>query len=167
MMKSWKRIPESRLLFLILTGTALFVLGLMITVSDKVVQFHPLVVLTCLINIALFAYQFLRAINHHAFGLDMLHWLFCLFFLGFAPLARHMANSHSWDLIPTNGEFVLANLCYTLWGLCYILGRDYRRISRLRKVTERLARFVATVKERITGKLPDFRELGDKTAEWL
>ena len=123
-MKNWKQIPADRLMFLCVTGIALFITGVMIIVSDRVVQFHPLVALTCLINIVLFTWQLLRAINQHPFGFDMLHWLFCLFFLGYAPMLRYMANSHAWDLIPTDGEYILANLSYTLWALFYILGRD-------------------------------------------
>ena len=67
-MKNWKQIPADRLMFLCVTGIALFITGVMIIVSDRVVQFHPLVALTCLINIVLFTWQLLRAINQHPFG---------------------------------------------------------------------------------------------------
>ena len=163
-MKNWKQIPADRLMFLCVTGIALFITGVMIIVSDRVVQFHPLVALTCLINIVLFTWQLLRAINQHPFGFDMLHWLFCLFFLGYAPMLRYMANSHAWDLIPTDGEYILANLSYTLWALFYILGRDYRRIPLLRTWADELDTMAQPLKDRITCRRPDFSELGQKTA---
>ena len=62
-MKKTRQISDSRLLFLIITAVALFLMGVMILTSDRVVQFRPLVALTCLVNIGLFAWQLLRAIN--------------------------------------------------------------------------------------------------------
>lgn len=159
-MKNWRQIPDSRLLFLILTGIMLFLIGTMIIVSDLAVQFHFLTALTFLVNIGLFLWQLLRAINRHAFGFDMLHWLFCLFFLGFAPFLQHIANIYPWDLVPTIGEVIAANLMYTLWSLCYILGRDYRKIPVLNRPVAALGTRLAPFKARITGLLPDTDALG-------
>ena len=97
-MKNWKRIPENRLAFLMLTAMALFLVGLIIATGSGVRQFNFLVVATMLLNIGLFTAQLLRSINRHAFSFDMMHWLFCLFFLGLAPLAQHLSNTYSWAL---------------------------------------------------------------------
>lgn len=166
-MRKWRQIPESRLMFLILTGIMLFLIGIMITVSDRVVQFHPLVALTFVVNILLFAGQFLRAINRHAFGFDMLHWLFCLFFLGFAPLLQHMANTYPWALIPTTGEVIAANLLYTLWAACYILGRDYQKVPVLKQAVADLAEKLTPVKRRLLSWFPDFSGMGQRIADRL
>lgn len=166
-MKKIREISDSRLLFLIVTWVVLFLTGVVILTSDQVVQFHPLVALTCLINIALFTVQLLRAINAHSFGFDMLHWLFCLFFLGYAPMLRHMANTHDWDLIPTDGEFITANLIYTLWAVCYILGRDYRKFPRLCRAADALAQKLQPIWKKIPIRLPDWNRIGRRTAERL
>ena len=166
-MKKTREISDSRLLFLIVTGLVLFLIGVIILTSDRVVQFHPLVALTCLVNIGIFAWQLLRAIHAHAFGFDMLHWLFCLFFLGYAPMLRHMANSHSWDLIPTNGEFIAANLIYTFWAVCYILGRDYRKIPRLCQAVDTLALKLQPLREKLPVRMPDWVGIGNRTADKL
>ena len=166
-MKKSRQISDSRLLFLIITAVALFLMGVMIMTSDRVVQFRPLVALTCLVNIFLFAMQLLRAINVHSFGFDMLHWLFCLFFLGFAPLLRHMTDSHSWNLIPTNAEFIIANLLYTLWAAFYILGRDYRKIPCLRNAADSLGRKLQPLREKLTVRLPDWEGIGRRAAQKL
>lgn len=166
-MKKWRQIPDSRLLFLILTGMILFLIGIMIVVSDRVVQIHPLAAVTFLLNIGLFMAQFLRAINRHSFGFDMLHWLFCLFFLGFAPFLQHMASTYPWDLVPTIGEVILANLLYTLWAVCYILGRDYQEIPRLNRLAHMLAEKTAPLKARLTGFLPNASDLGQRLAGGL
>ena len=166
-MKKTRQISDSRLLFLIITAVALFLMGVMILTSDRVVQFRPLVALTCLVNIGLFAWQLLRAINAHSFGFDMLHWLFCLFFLGFAPMLRHMTDSHSWDLIPTNGEFIAANLIYTLWAAFYILGRDYRKYPRLRGAADSLVQKLQLLREKLPVRLPDWQKMGRGAAEKL
>ncbi len=166
-MKRTRQISDSRLLFLIVTGIMLFLIGVIILTSDRVVQFRPLVALTCLVNIGIFAWQLLRAIHHHAFGFDMLHWLFCLFFLGYAPMLRHMADSHSWALIPTNAEFIAANLIYTLWAVFYILGREYRKIPRLRQGAEMLAQKLQPLREKLTDRLPDWEGIGRGAAQKL
>lgn len=166
-MKKSERISDSRLAFLILTGMALFLMGVMIICSDRVSQFHFLAALTFLLNIGLFTVQLLRAIYHHPFSFDMMHWLFCLFFLGYAPFLQHMANTYSWDLVPTVGEVIAANLLYTLWSLCYILGRDYQKIplldrtvsrlnSKLEPVKAKLPRFPAFPAQRTADKLNSF-----------
>ena len=166
-MKKWRQIPDSRLLFLIITALALFLTGVMIVVSDQVRQFHPLVVLTFLVNIGLFTYQLLRAINRHSFGFDMLHWLFCLFFLGYAPLLQHMANTYPWDLVPTIGEVLTANFFYTLWSVCYMLGRDYQKFPRLNGAVGVLAEKLKPVKDRLAQKKPDFDGIGRNVADRL
>lgn len=166
-MKNWRQIPDNRLLFLILTGIILLLIGTMILVSDRVVQFHPLAAVTFLLNIGLFLVQFLRAINKHAFGFDMIHWLFCLFFLGFAPFLQHMTNTHPWGLVPTIGEVVAANLMYTLWAVCYILGRDYPKIPKLNRPAAALAEKVAPLKTRLSRLLPDVSILGQRFANGL
>ena len=162
-MKRSERISDSRLAFLILTGMALFLMCVMIISSDKVSQFHFLTVLTFLVNIVLFTVQLLRAIHQHAFGFDMMHWLFCLFFLGYAPLLQHLANDYSWDLVPTVGEVITANLLYTLWAVAYILGRDYQKIPALKQAVSALSGKLEPAKAKLP-KLPQIpcRSIADK-----
>lgn len=152
-MKKSERISDSRLAFLILTGMALFLIGVMIICSDRVSQFHFLTALTFLVNIGLFTVQLLQAIHQHAYGFDMMHWLFCLFFLGYAPFLQHLANDYSWNLDPTVGEVITANLLYTLWSVCYILGRDYRKIPALTQAAARVKGKLEPVKAKLP-KLP-------------
>lgn len=154
-MRKIKQIPESRLMFLILTGILLFLVGVVILTSGEAVQFRPLISLTFLVNITLFMTQMIRAVNKHPFSFDMMHWLFCLFFLGYAPFLQHMTNTYFWDLVPTRGEVLCANLVYLLWSGCYILGRDYRQIPKLRQLADLLAEKTGPVREKIRGVMPD------------
>lgn len=143
-------------MFLILTGVMLFLIGVIIITSNGAVQFHPLAALTFLINITLFMAQLLRSINQHAFSFDMMHWLFCLFFLGYAPFLQHITDTYSWDLRPTLWEVVCANLVYTLWSVCYLAARDFRRIPALRDAAQRLQAWMQPAMEKLRSWMPDW-----------
>lgn len=166
-MKNWKRIPENRLAFLMLTAMALFLVGLIIATGSGVRQFNFLVVATMLLNIGLFTAQLLRSINRHAFSFDMMHWLFCLFFLGLAPLAQHLSNTYSWALVPTYGEIVRANLLFLLWAVCYILGRDYREIPMLNKAVSGISEKLAPLKNKLPLPKMDAEGFQTRLAEKL
>ena len=165
-MKNWKRIPENRLAFLMITAMALFLVGLIIVTGSGARQFNFLVVATMLLNIGLFGWQLLRSIHRHAYSFDMMHWLFCLFFLGLAPLAQHLTNTYSWDLVPTYWEIIKADLLVLLWAVSYILARDYREIPLLNKAVSRIGEKLAPVKEKLRLPKVDFdgfqRRLADK-----
>ncbi len=154
-MKTQRKMSDARLAYLILSGVALFLLGLVIIMSRGAVQFHWGVVLLNVVNIALFLSQLLRAIHRHPYSFDMMHWLFCLFFLGFAPLLQHLTNTYAWELHPKIREVVWANLVVLLWACCYCLGRDYRRIPQLAAAADRVKALLAPGKARLLDLLPD------------
>ena len=120
--------------------------------GDGAVQFHPVVVLSFALNIGIFFWQLLRSVWAHPFSFDMMTWLFCLFFFGYAPLLQHMTDTYAWKLDPTIGEVIGANGIVLLWTVCYLLGRDYRRYPRMRSLADKL-----------TGKL---RPLADRIPRW-
>lgn len=161
-MRNWRQIPENRFLFLVLTGVMLFLVGVIIITNSGAVQFHPLAALGFLLNITLFMAQLLRAINRHPFSFDMMHWLFCLFFLGYAPFLQHLTNTYSWGLHPTVGEVICTNLICSLWSVCYLLGRDYRQIPVLLGFAERVHALAQPVREKLQSAASSFDSVAQK-----
>lgn len=125
-----KPIPISRLIFLAVTALMLIAVGLMIVTSREPVQKNIWVIATNVLNVLFFLVQLLRAIYYHPFSLDMMFWVFHLFFFGYAPLLQHLVNKYNWGADPTYAEVVGTNLIILLWAVLYVLIRDRAVIAK-------------------------------------
>lgn len=99
----------------ILTGT--FILR-----SSTYVVAKPLIVTTFVVNILFSLYMFFAAVNQYAYGMNMLFWLFNVFFFGFAPLLQYLTGLYSWNLVPRADEVVKTNLLIFMWYVFYSVG---------------------------------------------
>ncbi len=125
-----KQIPISRLIFLAATALILIAIGFMIVTSREPVQKNGWVIATNVLNILFFLVQLLRAIYYHPFSLDMMFWVFHLFFFGYAPLLQHLVARYNWGADPTYAEVVGTNLIILLWSVLYVLIRDRAVIAK-------------------------------------
>ncbi len=119
-------IPRRRFLFLYLIAAAMVVLGSLILFSRPHTQFDFLVVASFLLNTALFYQRYIRSVYRHAFSIDMMYWLFALFFFGIAPLLQFLTGIYAWNLQPTAGEVLRTNIYVFLWSTFYIFGQTVR-----------------------------------------
>ena len=147
---------KNRRRFLSLTALVLLAVGVMIVTSHEWVQCDPLVVVTLLVNIALFLTQLLRAIDRHPFSFDMMFWLFSLVFFGYVPMLQHFADRYFWSLVTGPEEVVVANVLVLVWSGCYILGRDVKipALAKLGgKVSAGLSRMEGKFSGWVSGKI--------------
>jgi len=117
----YKSLALTTMLFLIITILCKQVNNGQYRQSDFFILF------TFSINITLFVYKLISSIRKHAFSLDMMFWLFNVFFMGVAPLLQYLSDIYMWSLNPTSYDIIRSNILILVWSLFYILGQHIKK----------------------------------------
>ncbi len=125
-------IPRRRFIFLYIVAVTVGVLGGMIVFSRPHHHFDFLTVASFLVNILLFYQKYIQSVSEYAFSIDMMYWLFALFFFGIAPLLQFLTGIYAWNLRPSDAEVLRTNLYVFLWSLFYIAGQRVRFLPDVR-----------------------------------
>lgn len=75
--------------------------------------------ITFLVNGLCMALMLARAWRNHPFSLDMVHSLFCIIFLWYAPIIQISGGYHVWGISYTPGDIARTNALIFLWLLFY------------------------------------------------
>jgi len=141
------KVLKNRDVFLAFVMVALVIIGAMIVFGQKPVQANWLVILTTVLNVLVFLRKVYSAIKARPFSFDLMVWLFNLFFFGYVPLAQHLCNRYAWNLVPSAGEIVRANIYVLVWSAVYTFARKYR-LTLFSKLQNRMAMFFKAKKEK-------------------
>lgn len=61
--------------------------------------------------------------NTRGFSINIVHWIFVYIFLFLAPMFQFRYSDFPWNLSPTNGDIIAANLVIILWSIIYMFAR--------------------------------------------
>lgn len=117
-----KKIPKYlKLLFFIII--VLFIIFGSIS-SNKIPMYQML--LFCLIGM-ISILEILLETKRKAFSLNLMHWLFILFFYFIAPVIQLMLNYHPWGIVSSKADINLTCIIILLWCLFYKIGNYFAR----------------------------------------
>lgn len=65
---------------------------------------------------------FLRALKRNPYSLEIMHWVFFLFFFFFAALVQYLNDSFPWGVSLEDSTILKANMLLSVWTACVLAG---------------------------------------------
>lgn len=113
--------------------TLILLIFLIVAISFLTIPFgsfrrhDTLVLLTFVVNGALWTVLLVAEVNRRAYSMKMIHWSFCLLFFFFAALVQYSYDAFPWVEHRDDSILVQSNLLLTLWTVGVCLGSRVRR----------------------------------------
>lgn len=134
------KISRNRMLFLMFLFVVLLATVLMIVKSKKHVQADSIIVATFVLNIGFSIFNIMMAVNRNPFSLNMMFWIFNLFFFGAAPLLQYLTDIYAWNLDPHNNEVFFVNILILLWSVVYYVCQNLGANTRIKIFSSKCTR---------------------------
>lgn len=95
-------------------------LSILSEASGEIKSFE--VYLGFIINTVIWIILFIGEINKRAYSFVLMHWLFSIFFLGFAPTIQYAVGWFPWIRTRSDNVIIRANLLLLVWTIAFQLG---------------------------------------------
>lgn len=81
------------------------------------------------VNGVLWFVLLMNEIRRRAYSLEMMHWIFCLFFFAFAPTVQYIFKSFPWIGFVPDSILFRANFMLFIWTVCFFAGTRCKNLK--------------------------------------